>query len=57
MRTTAVGSTWAKTHTFRARRLYSPSSIDEAAAVVAQADRVVRWEPATPSMTSPTVTR
>lgn len=35
-----AGTTWAGTHTFRAKRLYIPRSIDEAADVIASHDRV-----------------
>jgi len=40
MYTTAVGATWAGTHTFRAHRLHTPSAIEEAADVIANSDRV-----------------
>jgi len=40
MYTTDVGTTWAGTHTFGARRLYLPGSLSEAAEIVGSLDRV-----------------
>ncbi len=40
MYTTDVGTTWAGTHAFQARRLYLPRTVSEAAQVVASLERV-----------------